>query len=228
MRILSIDCANKSLAICGVKVDNNRLKETLTKIDECLIFVAEIKQLVDSQIKTNNSGENIKIIFDQLRKLIIFLNEIIKTFISTWNCEYQLVIDLIPGRKVKDTTPTERCILLKSAISKINYESDIVVIENQMRINEKSTGVFYCLLYEYGPKARIIMPSEKNKLNLGGVHRSDMIAKYSSAWSANKVHSRENFIVIAKEQGFTLPRKCVSDIADAYFQAIAWCFYNSD
>jgi hypothetical protein len=218
MRILSFDCANKSLAVCGVKVNTNKFAETLTKINECRKLIDQI----NLQIKNCTSGQDYKLILSQLKQLAAALKEIIKVFISAWVCEYQLVVDLFPGKKVKDTSPVERCVLLKSALAKIDYECDYVVIENQMRINEKSTGVLYCLLYEYGPKANIIMPSEKNKLNLGGVYRCDMIAKYSSAWSANKAHSKGNFEIIAKEQGFTIPKKCVSDIADAYFQSIAW------
>ncbi len=264
MRILSFDCANKSLAVCGINVRDDAIANILLQINKLSNEVREIKTIINlnavnnvaekkpnvssTHKKTNNArrshlgrtinvetiqldSESSNLVAQKWALLVSQLPKLVNTFLSIWQLEYQKSFDLLPGKKVSETGPTERCVCLKSAIEIIKSDyytknkCDYVVIEDQMNINEKSRGVFYCLIYEFGHIARPIKAYEKNKLALGGHYRCDFLAKYASSWSANKAHSRANFLVIASELKYPVPKKCLADIADAYFQAIAFMIY---
>ena len=244
MRILSFDCANKSLAVCGIFIDKCAIDNALnliTKLNSAAKEIADIIGLgqtvtksrvtkLSRKYETQYSSKQIEEIFKKWRALISELPKLICAILSIWKLEYQQSFDLLPGKKVRETEPVERCVALKSAIETVraNYpgQYDLVVVEDQMNINEKSRGVFYCLLYEFGSVARSIKAHEKNKLALGGHYRCNFLAEYASAWSANKAHSRANFQVIAAELGLNVPKKHIADIADAYFQAIAYTIIN--
>jgi hypothetical protein len=128
--------------------------------------------------------------------------------------------------------PNVRCTLLKEHLNKLNSkisDIDIVIVEDQMSPNEKSRGVFYCVLYEYSSKCYIIKPHEKNKnLNFGAGLLQKFMVKYSIKY-ANKMHTHDNFLAYlnnannSTELDFSKWSKMkMRDIADAFCQAVAW------
>jgi hypothetical protein len=216
VRILSFDCANKSLAAVGVEWDDNWRDK----------YVNELRR-IHSLYKGNlHNIQSINELYNELRMLE-------KETYKQWDIKYTLFCDLLPGKKVVDTKPNERCIALKNKIAEINRnfpDPDIVLIEDQMTPNEKSRGVFYCLVYEYYTKVVIMDPKRKNSFNFGAGCLNEYILKYSSAWAANKAHVKENFkkfLKLVDREDIIKKHKIITDVGDALFQLIGYTYSKS-
>jgi hypothetical protein len=127
MLIYSFDIAIKNLGFCCIEVDEN-WRDKVAKIIE------ELYTLYDS---TCTKEEFLNQIADILKRTNIIVSNIMKLkFIN--------VIDLIPGKKVKDVKFSELIVKLKyilACIDKTLPPPDIVLIEQQMSVNDKATGV---------------------------------------------------------------------------------------
>lgn len=204
MRILSYDCANKSLGVVGVIYDPQWDSKIAAKIRavSCL----------------------------ELHVICQALDDIIADLYNVWQITYIGLFDLIPGKKVKDTTVKERCTMLKNKVCEINAAfptPDLVLVEDQMSLNEKSRGVFYCLAYEYANIVHCIKAVHKNKnMNFGAGPLQDFIVKYNTPYDANKNHVSDNFRAYLKQRDqldFIIGYKVIKDIGDAFFQIVAHC-----
>ena len=108
------------------------------------------------------------------------------------------VYDLTQGN---DLNTIQRAILLKSQLKKLDAIVSppySVLIEYQMSVNDKSRNVSNQLVYHYCDKANtyLVGPSLKNKINLSAdqsLSHGEFMSKYSSKYTANKNHSKENF-----------------------------------
>lgn len=255
-RILSFDCANKTLAACGVVYNPSGYSDFLNRIpgliELTLSQIIDIKQEFNASSDANNSQSiTPEVARDRILQKLKFVNEqvisAICAFYNIWKIEYTICRDILPGKKVKGTTPVERCVALKQTIAEIhhNFTPDLVFIEDQMPTNEKARGVMYCLMYEYGDKAIQISPTKKNMISLGGSSYCDFIARYSTSYTANKMHIVDNFkkvrellelqstciyknantIISATSEATTranaIPNAHISHIGDAFFQIVA-------
>ena len=205
-KILSIDCANKTLAVVGITTNISDLHKLLHFINQSIHIIGKITDL--------NKLEEIIATIEQLYFLL-------------WRISYAECVDLIPGKKSKEVSVVERCTLLKNFITKVNkiFPADVVLIENQMTPNEKTHGIMYCLAYEYSEKSIIVNPRIKNKLNFGAGTLSDFIMNYADIGKANKEHVIANFNIILTRIKYSHPninKKTISHIGDAVFQVIAY------
>jgi hypothetical protein len=204
--ILSIDCANKTLAVVGITTNISDLHNLLNFINQSI-----------SRINTIYDIKEIEKIIATIENLYFLL----------WRISYTDCVDLIPGKKSKEVSVVERCTLLKNFIAKVNkiFPADIVLIENQMTPNEKTHGIMYCLAYEYSEKSIIVNPRIKNKLNFGAGTLSDFIMNYADIGKANKEHVIANFNIMLSRIGCShtnINKKTISHIGDAVFQVIAY------
>ncbi len=209
MYYLSIDVANKSLAINFIKY-------------------IKPKQILVDKITTVN----------ELKELNNKINEVITFYI----CE---VIDLLPNKKVKNTTIIERANALKIYIKNLNLrinkiidELDIskikLLIELQPSFNDKSRATFNQLIYEFSDnniyKIKIMNASYKNTIYLHkDLKHSNFIKKYSNNYLANKNHTKENFIYFLKQFNLMhllkkIKKKNYDDIADSFMQVLAYIY----
>ena len=208
MFYLSIDCANKSLAIGFYNLHLNNWKQNLL------------------HILTNKDYNN----KEKLEKSNDFLNSIIEI-------EFLKVIDLIPDKKVKDTTIIERTIQLHHHITKIkdiikneSNEKIIVYIEYQMNANDKSRGVFNQLIYAFADtklyEIKVVVPTLKNQIYFNDdLKHCRILQRYSRSYTANKVHCKENFlyflILFNKMENLgDIKKKNIDDIADTFMQMV--------
>ena len=176
MKILSFDCANRSLAVCCV-----------------------------------NLQEKIKL-------------NMIK------------VIDVTKQDKV-DTI--QRTHLLKQCLVNIDKEigdvkPDIVLVEYQMSANDKSRCVSNQIVYHYscleGTNVHLVGPTLKNKVCLSdddSLKHSTFMSKYSSKYTANKNHSKANFLHWIDSNNNRnyikeIKKKNLDDAADAFMQILGW------
>ena len=212
MHYLSIDVANKSLAVS---------------------FFEYNKYIPSTNILSNNQ---------RISTELISINKNINNIINYSICE---VIDLLPNKKVKNTSIFERshalnCYLkdLKKRLYKLKNEMNItlikLLIELQPSFNDKSKTTFNQIIYEFCNddffKIKIMNASYKNKIYLSkDLIHSNFIKKYSNNYLANKNHTKENFLYFIKCFQLThlikkIKKKNYDDIADSFMQAMAYIY----
>ncbi len=137
----------------------------------------------------------------------------------------------------KTTTKTEkRALLLKRCLNKIDAELknaglfwDVVLIEYQMSANDKSRCVSNQILYHYAEyKTVLVGPSLKNKVHFAPELRHNrFIEKYASKYTANKNHTKANFLHWIEENNrkdliANIKKKNIDDLADAFMQIVGF------
>lgn len=141
------------------------------------------------------------------------------------------VFDINDGQKVKDTTIISKSQSLKLVLNEIDtnltpFETVNVLIEYQMNANHLSNAILNMIVYHYANTYPIciIKPTWKNTIAFReDLTLSTFLSKYSSNYSANKAHTRENMLHflssinkldlikdIKKKITMILPTPCVS------------------
>jgi len=205
MIYLSIDCANKSLAIGLYKINLDNWKESLLTL------------LQDKNI--------------DIEQKLILSNKLLDDVV---NIDFLKVIDLIPNQKIKDTSLIDRSITLKLHIEDImnimkKYDEVInIYIEYQMNANDKSRCIFNQLIYAFSDtnlyKVKIITPTLKNKIYFSDeLKHCKILQRYSKVYTANKIHCKENFLFFLNlfnkiKYINDIKKKNVDDIADTFMQ----------
>lgn len=141
------------------------------------------------------------------------------------------VFDLCKGKKLKQTTKAERFKELRNILDTLPTP-DMVYIEYQMAPNRQSGTVSDCIQFYYvNTPTRIVGGSKKNTIALAnGLQINKFYERYSCNYTANKAHSKANFIHFAGLKCFDyshIPRKNLDDVADAVCQVIA-CVYENN
>jgi len=237
---LGWDCANKSLAWSHVTIDlgaKNKISAELATMRRVMDEYAE--GIINNSIEIDAAFLN-GILESQNRLKHICNNFII---FHSWG-----VVDVIHGKKIKDTTEIERskCLYnwLKSSpvsISKVDSKT-LVIIEHQpskigSKTNNKSTMVSHQLMFYYAERDSVIVnPKLKNKITLSDdlkyvdyVNRLKARRKdpKGAIYTARKQHSRDSFIYLLKILGkdhvlADIPKKNLDDLADSFIQILAY------
>lgn len=144
------------------------------------------------------------------------------------------VNDLIPGRKLKDTTIQERTVELKRVLGQLKMlNPDVVLVEYQMSANYNANAVFNQIIYEFtsdSTEVVVIKPMCKNTVWLKtDLKYQHFIARYSSKYCANKAHTKANFIYYAEVFGLSdvvksINKKNIDDLADAFMQLLTYVY----
>ncbi len=213
MYFLSIDVANKSLAI-------SFLKYTKTKINK-----------LDS-INSNN-----------IKSFILSLNKLNKSFKDNIQYHICEVIDLLPNKKVKNTNIIERSNALKKYLIDLNLrlnqfildfsiQSIMLLIENQPSFNDKSKTTFNQIIYEFSNNSiytiKVMNPLYKNLIYFHpDLKHYNFLKKYSNNYLANKNHTKENFKYFLEKYNMlhkiiNIKKKNYDDIADSFMQIFAY------
>ncbi len=241
-KYLGIDCANKSLAYSSVTITS--MAEIIKCMRHELVNFAN-ENFADPWSAISPLAKNspcFAAIFaeqavgkpEQLLKLLKRLNEIAA---SRFRLEVGGVIDLIPGRKVKDVHVVERTRLLRNALDTMPTGADkTTVIEEQPPVlNFKSSTVrdqimmHYCL-----GKVVMINPTLKNKLYFhDSLKHEHFVAKYAKRYDANKAHTEANLRYFVKTFGCEHALHGVKnanypDFADSFMETLAYHFSNVD
>jgi hypothetical protein len=124
--IYSFDCAIKNLGFCCISVNTNWREEANDVINRLDCFYA--------QENTDNT----------LDKMCSFLQESNKIIDSVFEIKYMNIFDLAAEGKAKETKLTEvvkRLKYIMFCLEKQLPKPDIVLIEYQMNVNDKSRGI---------------------------------------------------------------------------------------
>jgi hypothetical protein len=183
MYILSFDVASKSLAVSIIKFNENwraDVKQSIEILNQTLCLYTSIsnKPNIDSFTKICQASlihiNNIHNILDTLIQ-IIFVD----------------VVDLIPGKKIKETDLILRSNRLKGYLNNLDnmikdFDACHVLVEYQMGPNNKSNNVFSQILYHYS----------EGDLNFANTYDSIYIIKNTSDSNPiNKNKSESNPII---------------------------------
>ena len=245
MRILSIDPANKSLAISIIDFNFN------WKIDLDRIKTEFNQQYTDSE--GYGVEKKIEILLKRARDVSAVMDNL-------FTLKYINVFDLLPDQKVNNTSTEIRLGRLKGVIEyikKINgtlippKPIEQVLVEKQM--SQKNMEVSSALIYAFTEPdfgfvgksthfkhakdidtlpttfVNMVGASLKSKVYFGSAgHIQNFRKKYAGNYTANKAHSKYNFLEWVKSKNNTeliegIPKKNIDDIADSFLMAYAWC-----
>jgi hypothetical protein len=239
-KILSWDCANRSLAWTRADIDLE-IKQKFRKIaDE----IAQIILIADNELTTQSylSEAVIEQISDIATKCRITMRGFIKIH-SIGVC------DVLKGKKVTETTTYEKAKCLKNFLSTdprvalTNNNPELVIVEIQpnrgMCGNGMSTTVSAQLVYHYVDHSPVgVSPKLKNNINLNRTyadHVNEMIPKYTSSlnakYVARKNHSIENLLCFVQTFGLeshikNIPKRFLDDAADSFWNMLAYLKEN--
>ena len=229
MYYLSFDIANKSLATSYIYYNNQHYDS--------------IKNINDSTYTINN---NAILTLEKLNKI----NQIID---NNFKYMYYSVKDLIPNKKVKDTTIIERSNSLKKYMSELkciinesirvnNIQQIFILVEYQLSSNYNANAIYNQIIYEFSnpdPNSTyvyniiIINPAFKNKIFFSKeLQHSRFIQKYTNNYIANKNHCKANFLYFIKSFNLLhvindIKAKNIDDLADSFMQIFAFIkFYK--
>lgn len=192
------------------------------------------KLLNEAIVELQNTMSTDKTIINAIARYILAAYEISANSFKYVSCG---VADLIPGRKVKETKLLERTIPLKKFLSAIKPDDDaIVIIEEQpSTVNDKSNTVQDQICYEYccSHNVKNILPKWKNRLCFGdGLSYEEIRAKYKKKYTANKNHSKLNFLRFIEITGQEkmiegVKKENYDDLADSCMQIIAYVKFEA-
>lgn len=219
MYFLSFDVATKSLAYSFIFYNMNWKTDLINEY---------------------NKFENKNIPLD------IFLNNINNIINDSLQYLHGDVIDLIPGKNLKDVDIFEKSKKLKlilkdinkTILKKINLESlemikskFKVIIEYQMAHNYNSNAIYNQIIYEYcNYEIDKVMPVYKNKINLNdNLIYQNFIEKYKNNYTANKNHTKQNFLFFIQNYNLQntishIKKKNLDDIADSFMQIFGYLY----
>lgn len=236
---------------------------TIPSISKIISIDAATRSLAISRISIKNKAYISKSLFDILNELNIeslpmssphnkYYSQILQKISAalTWIDIHDLtVIDLLPNKKINQSTPIERSAALYSFMHKYTEPlaqsnwldtNTIILIEYQMSPNKQSNAIKTQLIYhflKYVPASNIhiVRPTIKNKLTFlyapnEATHQA-FTSQYTS-YTANKLHTKYLFLKWIDAHNYKhmishISKKNYSDIADAFCQAIAWHMIHS-
>jgi len=164
---------------------------------------------------------------------------IINNCIMIKSCE---VVDLTNGVKLKDSVFSLKVLELKKILNKINQDiyafcAEInisldkvkVLLEYQMSANYQANAVFNQIYYHFAEFMPIVInPCYKNKIQFSDdLCYSNFAKKYAKSYSANKAHTKENFLFFINsfnqmDKIKHIKSKNLDDAADSFLQIFAY------
>lgn len=229
MRFLSFDVANKSLAVTIIDCNHD---DILPQMQSLLTKFQERKKKIPETDLINSTNE-------VLQKINHLATSLIKI-------HYLKVVDLIPNKKVKETTSEERlsnlCNYLKNDLFSFIQINDLapfkVLIEYQMSPNDKSRAMSHqlaaiCAFHDW--PIHYVKPGLKNKLYFRSLEEtkcSYFHLKYKSNYIANKNHSKNILkrllnVYGQEDKASSIKKAHMDDAADAVTMALAYYMSNS-
>ena len=239
MRILSFDVASKSLAVSIVNV-NGEWRRDLREVREGFGGV-------------DMSGMGAVEACEHVLRYVSKVREVVDGLVSV---EMIDVVDLIPGEKLKGSSPVVRANRLRAYLDGLGRRLEgeyKVLLEYQMGPNDKSRSVCSQLLYHFSCgdggfrcvneslaggrvgspvyDVEIVGPSLKNKISFDKPHQY-FVKKYAKMYDANKKHSVCNLEYWVRRNKLEkmverVPKKNMDDVADSVMMALAWVILKS-
>lgn len=214
MYYLSIDVANKSLAISFIKY--NKLNNELLNLDK-----VKGDNLIDKLINLNNNLNNL---------INYYICEVID-LLPNKKVKYTNIIERSNALKIYLELLKQK---IKNFIVLNNINKIILLIEAQPSFNDKSRAVFNQIIYEFSNdnlyKIKVMNPMYKNFIYFTkDLKHYYFLQKYSNNYLANKNHTKENFKYFLTKFNMmdkikNIKKKNYDDIADSFMQIFAYIY----
>lgn len=251
---LGWDCANKTLAWAGVKLDVDIYKKVAARIDVIIDLLfgpnwhkTRSVAAAGKQIGPvwSNAAPDVKA---AVSRELAQINSIISGFFVL--TDYG-VCDVLNGRKVSELSDYERSVALHKFLSsdRVKVESvEKVLIEHQpikisqgqfgAKINVANIAVEYQLMYHYiDYRPEFVDPRLKNKFAFGdGLDFDTYLARYTALrkdkkdarYAARKAHSADNFVRLLELVGqkVDVPKALINHVADAALEILAYAMVH--
>lgn len=214
VNVLSFDPAIKKMGVCFLRINMGVKQDLINELATHPITSAE---------SVNNMMTNMNTILNN-HMYVHWLDN----------------IDMIPNKPVKSLTHMQLATAVNTTVADLDercsgHTVHAVLIESQpLGVGGRNAVVCGQLLTHYLNRKKsgwcgqveCISPLWKNRVcvvsNL--TYAEFLKRKYSSPYTCNKAHCRENFKAWAKLTGYDLTKnkKHLNDISDAFMQALAW------
>jgi len=216
-----------------------------------LSFDVANKSLAISLIRFNKNYKNDIQNIKNNKETIEYIKQVNVILSNTIEYIYYSVEDLIPNKKIKESTIFERSSSLKEKlrnikhiINNLNANKIIVLIEYQMSSNYNANAIYNQIIYEFTNcidcllepiyDIHIMHPSYKNKIYFhNDLIHSNFLQKYNNNYIANKNHTKANFIYYLNVFNLThvldnIKKKNIDDLADSFIQIFGYIkFYEN-
>ncbi len=206
MRILSIDCGNKSLGVCLYEADpdflndffaDNPINKPIIHFVDSYNLIPECKKVTDSDILTRTA--RLKAALDHIMKRA-------KGSVTDVLIEYQMVHN-------NKTSAQSSQIIMYFTKPDYNFEYNEIAPKQPKII-------------PVAPNIHIVKPTHKNQISYGEIKHYTYVAKYAGLEAANKAHCKAMFVQYCEDMKLDYHLKCkpavLRDLADAFCQALAW------
>lgn len=214
MYFLSIDVANKSLAVSFLKY--NKLNNKLLNIEEI-----EGNNLVQKLINLNNNLNNL---------INYYICEVID-LLPNKKVKYTNILERSNALKIYLKILKEK---IQNLIELNKINKIILIIEAQPSFNDKSRATFNQIVYEFSNndmyKIKVMNPMYKNFIYFTkDLKHYYFLQKYSNNYLANKNHTKENFKYFLTKFNMldklkNIKKKNYDDIADSFMQIFAYIY----
>lgn len=212
IKVLSFDCANKSLAYTCAIVNVNIFSDLN-------VFV--------QQLQTLNPSDPLACI-----KLLQQLQDTLGGFIKVLKSGS---LDVIEGLNVEDVDDLDRVQNLAYTLNTINIDigqNDVVLIEDQPEArNAPSYAVQIGIQMYYamqGAQIILVDPRKKNHLTFDPTISLEIFLETCrDSYAANKMHSSANFIHFIRNwklEHMTAGLSKYDDVSDSFLQILVWFF----
>jgi len=229
MKFISFDCATKTFAFCygEINIEKKIINNYIEEVDRQILYIQSIQSIQNIQ-----NIQNIQSIILSCISCIENIKNGIKNCIQLYDGE---TVDLFPGISDEKIDIVNR---IKKLVSYINtripyISSDVkIFIEFQMGQNPKARAIVPALItYFHNNEIIMVNPSLKNKIYMTDKGRyCYFIEKYSSNYSANKIHCKYNFEKIEEYFYSKIPYSTKSmrgHIADSFMQVLGYLIYKN-
>jgi hypothetical protein len=207
MYFLSIDVANKSLAISFLEYNKLKINNKINNIYDLIAL-------------NNNLNNIIKYYICEVIDLLP--NKKVK------NC------NIIERSNALKNYIKQLKIRIKQFIEELKINKILLLIEFQPSFNDKSKTAFNQLIYAFSNNniftIKVMNPMYKNFIYFTKeLKHSNFIKKYANNYLANKNHTKENFLYFLekynmKDKIINIKKKNYDDIADSFMQIFAYIF----
>jgi hypothetical protein len=152
------------------------------------------------------------------------------------------VVDLNQGKRNSEILPLEKTKKLKEVLNTLTIvlnefsynsgEEVRVLLEYQMPANYQANAVFNQIFYHFSEYAPVIIsPCYKNRIYFSkDLEYKNFSSKYAKSYSANKAHTKANFIYFIESFSNIssikhIKKKNLDDAADSFMQIFAYINY---
>jgi hypothetical protein len=237
IKILSWDCAYKSLAYTYMYMDLEKINNLIAILNNTTHQLANILQKIE-----NNENYDSRCLYEIYKSLCAIDQQLRDHDVYQFDIN---IADVLCNNKVDSLTEVSRSIYFKKWMSNFKHrdlQNATILIEHQpIKLSNiannniattLSSVIANQLLYHYINDTNTVLymdPKLKNFDLYADIKFADYVAKYKTKYIARKKHAHDNFCRIMAANNIPINHLAVDtlhNIADSYMQMLAYFRYE--